>query len=160
MRIHAKCSRRCCRKHCCALGGCEANGHTPDCKLDDTLELRRPLPPPLENADAEPTMIPLDIVPLSPHVPGPQAPATALLAHASNAVASHSTAFAGPFESHTVAGPSNAVAGSSNTVDKGKGKESVPTRKTLPTGLSHSSDAPRHAIHLNPVFMLRSLSSA
>ena len=33
------CPHRCCRKHCCALGGCGVKGHDSDPVLDDTLQL-------------------------------------------------------------------------------------------------------------------------
>ncbi|KAG2038580.1 hypothetical protein BDR03DRAFT_981529 [Suillus americanus] len=66
-RIHSKCSQKCCRKHCCALGGCEANSHDPDDVLNDTLELRNPPPPLIEELPPPPP-------PPPPSLPVPDSP--------------------------------------------------------------------------------------
>ena len=140
--IHAKCGQQCCYKHCHALGGCEANGHTQDKKLqvDDTLKLHQPLPPPMEDMNVE-----LTIPWSSFHVPS--SPTAVFPA------SGPSNAVAGPSKSHAITWPSDTVTGFSNTVNKGKGNAPVlPGRKMLPTSMSHPSDTPHYAIHLNPMF--------
>lgn len=159
------CTRRCCRKHCRALGGCGAKGHDSDPVLDDTLQLRHQ--PNTNTFSTEPTFSSLDETVHATHnsIPSRGAPlplqSTSFILPPTRSPVDHTTgpaAHDGPdsqavFEEDPSPRPCQ---GPSRILDKGKGKD--PAENPRPSQLKRKAsavplaDQPRHTIHLDPIF--------